>query len=163
MTLPLKSWEPSDAQLRLLAAFQRYGYKIKTSAACTEAGVGLRTYYTWHDHPDFSAWWTERANHWFRLQLHRVHAATLSGATKQGAPGSPRDRQIYYERFDRDYCPRQRQEISGEIEVTHGVDPTELCQLAAEAMSARPAGQPDVAAVGADDGDAQQKPATPVA
>jgi hypothetical protein len=59
----------------------------------------------------------DQSNRHFRLQLPRVHAATFRAATGEDAAGSSRDRRLFYERFDRDYCPqsRSKQEHSGGV------------------------------------------------
>lgn len=60
------------------------------------------------------------------------------------------------------FVERSQVEMSGTVEVTNGVDPTELCDLAAAAMSARPGREPQVAPVDADGGEGQQEPPAPV-
>jgi len=109
------TWEPTEKQRAVLASFQDKGYDCPIEEACEAAGVSRRAYYYWHDDPQFSQWWADQSNRHFRLELHRVHAATLRAATGADASGSTADRRLFYERFDRDYCPqaRNRNEISG--------------------------------------------------
>jgi hypothetical protein len=106
-------FEPSANQLAVLSAFQAAEYGCKVAAACEAGGVSARSYYFWHDDPAFSAWWRDQSNRHFSLQLGRVHAATLKSATVEDAPGDPRAQKLFYERFDRDYCPGTRNQISG--------------------------------------------------
>ena len=110
-------WQPTEKQRVVLAAFQEKGYDCTIEEACEAAGVSRRAYYYWHDDPAFSAWWADQSNRCFRLELHRVHAATLRAATEADAPGSIADRRLFYQRFDRDYCPqsRSKQEHSGGV------------------------------------------------
>ena len=119
------AWEPNAEQLAVLKVFQDHGYKQTVSVACAEAGVGRRTYYDWHDVPEFSAWWEAQVNRFFRLELHRVYRAAFAAADPDGLTcdengnqpflGLTSDRKLLLERFDRDYCPASRQhaELSG--------------------------------------------------
>jgi hypothetical protein len=158
----LTAFEPSEHQRGVLSAFQDADYGCRVQDACQAAGISKQAYYLWFDNSDFADWWKNQANRFFALQSGRVQHATLMSATTD-APGDPRAQKLYFERNDHDYCPRQRQEIAAEVEVTHGVDPTELCELAAAAMSARPGPEPDVAPVGTDGGCEKQEPPAPVA
>jgi len=111
-------WQPSEKQRATLNAFQDRDYGCTIEEACEAAGVSRRSYYYWHDDPEFSQWWADQSNRYFRLQLHRVQAASLAAATGKDCTGSA-DRKLYFERFDRGYCPQQRSktEHSGSVGV----------------------------------------------
>jgi hypothetical protein len=99
-------WQPGEAQRRFLSVCQVHDYALPITRACTAAGIGRQTYYDWWDSADFAAWWEAQAERFFRLQLHRVHASTLTAATTKGqAEGSTADRRLFYERFDKRYKP----------------------------------------------------------
>ena len=115
-------WEPSEQQLAVLAVFQDAGYDITVGEACAKANVSRRTYYNWHDHPQFSEWWQFQVDRYFRLELHRVYRAAFGAADPRSASfdgdgkpllGLTGDRKLLLERFDRSYCPQTRGEISG--------------------------------------------------
>ena len=106
-------FEPSDKQLAVLSVFQAAGYGCKVADACEEAGITARSYYFWHDNPAFSKWWADQSNRFFSLQIGRVQSAVLASATIADAPGDPRAQKLYFERNDKDYCPKQHAELSG--------------------------------------------------
>ena len=105
-------WQPSPDQERLLSVFQAHEYDIFIGEACNEANINRQQYYRWHDIPEFAEWWQFQAERHFRLQLHAVHLATVKAATGGNLTGSS-DRKLFLERFDRDYCPKGRSEVSG--------------------------------------------------
>ena len=109
----LTSWQPSDLQQHVLSVFHAHGYDLTISAACKEAGISRVTYYEWHRHPEFSQWWEDEANRFFRLQLASVHVSTLRAATGRSEGSVVSGCKLFYERFDKDYCPKGRQELSG--------------------------------------------------
>ena len=130
--LALTSWHPSNAQRHVLSVFHAHGYDLTISDACKEAGISRVTYYEWHRHPEFSQWWEDEANRFFRLQLASVHVATLRCATgKATVPVNPTACKLFYERFDKDYCPASRQhtEVSGSLDFS-GMTPEEKERLA---------------------------------
>lgn len=110
----LTAWQPSENQVAVLRAFQSRDYDCTMDEGCQAGGVSRQAYYLWHDEPDFSKWWAEQSDRFFRLQLARVQLATFKTATSD-APGDPRSQKLFYERFDRDYCPQSKgkQELSG--------------------------------------------------
>jgi len=109
----LTSWQPSDLQQHVLSVFHAHGYDLTISDACKEAGISRVTYYEWHRHPEFSQWWEDEANRFFRLQLASVHVSTLRAATGRSEGSVVSGCKLFYERFDKDYCPKGRQELSG--------------------------------------------------
>ena len=113
----LTAWQPSENQVSVLRAFQAQDYDCTIEDGCKAAGFTRQSYYDWHDKPDFSKWWAEQADKFFKLQLHRVHSATIKAATSTSkeARGSSADRKLFFERFDKSYVPanRQHQEHSG--------------------------------------------------
>ena len=113
----LTSWHPSDLQQHVLSVFHAHGYDLTISDACKEAGISRVTYYEWHRHPEFSQWWEDEANRFFRLQLASVHVSTLRAATGRSEGSVVSGCKLFYERFDKDYCPasRNKTEISGSV------------------------------------------------
>jgi len=111
--LALTSWQPSNAQQHVLSVFHAHGYDITVSDACKESEISRVTYYEWHRHPEFSQWWEDEANRFFRLQLASVHVSTLRAATGRSEGSVVSGCKLFYERFDKDYCPKGRQELSG--------------------------------------------------
>jgi len=109
---PPTSWQPSENQRRVLSVFQGHDYDITVSDACREAVIDRTCYYDWHDNPEFSQWWKDQANHFLGLQLHDVYSKALVSARGGDVKGYL-DRKLFLERFDRDYCPKGRQELSG--------------------------------------------------
>jgi hypothetical protein len=145
-------WQPSPDQERLLSVFQDANYDISVCDACANADVPRKNYYNWHGNPEFGRWWQDQAEGHFRLQLHRVQAATFAHALGGGPRGSAQSAKLYLERFDKNYCPasRQHQEHSGSIGVAldmSGMEPDEIERLAHAVNDDPPAdsGLPDSA------------------
>jgi len=139
-------WQPSEKQRAALAAYQDRDYGCTIEQACEAAGVSRRAYYYWHDDPRFSEWWEDQSKRYFRLQLPRVQAATLAAATGKDCTGSA-DRKLFFERFDRDYCPQQRSktEHTGSVGVAldlSGMDAAALERLAHAVDDPKPAAPP---------------------
>jgi len=128
------AWKPSALQLEVLKVFQGHDYGVTVVAACGEAKIDRGTYYDWHDKPEFRQWWESQSDRFFALQLNRVQAATLAAATGKDCTGCA-DRKLFYERFDKDYCPqsKSKQEHSGAVDVAlnmANMDAAELERLA---------------------------------
>ena len=111
----LTIFEPNDHQRAVLSAFQESDYGCTVVGACQAAGITKQAYYLWFDNPAFGEWWEEQSNRFFRRQLARVQHATMVSAIEADAPGSPQAQKLFFERFDRDYCPASRNhaELSG--------------------------------------------------
>ena len=132
------AWQPSPKHLRLLAAFEDKGYDCKIADVCKAARICRRTYYLWHQNPEFSEWWAYRVNRYFTQALHRVHVATLDAATTKGqAGGSTADRKLFYERFDKAYRPAADAAASAPAPVTVRVDVVEAMREMIEGVAAR--------------------------
>lgn len=109
----LKVFSPSANQLAVLSAFQATDYRCSVLAACKEVGLTPQAYYRWFDeNPGFPDWWKAETSAFFARQLGRVHGAALASALGDDIPGAS-DRKLMMERFDADYCPRGRSELTG--------------------------------------------------
>ena len=85
---------------------------------CAEAKVPRRTYYNWLNNPVFVQWWTDEVNKYFARQLPQVHKATIDAATGHKPSYGSQDRKLFYERFDKEFVPASRKEITGELAIT---------------------------------------------
>ena len=92
---------------------QGCNYEISVCDLCTQAEIPRQTWYDQFGNPTFVAWWTEQYERWFALQLPRVGASMFAMATGKRDKGNTQAAKLLYERFDRGYAPRSRQELSG--------------------------------------------------
>jgi len=104
-------------------------------------------YYRWMDDQGFRDWWKGHADRYMVLGLVDVIANLREGATKKFAGGKERPDaalvKLYLERFDRDYLPKSRQELTGKDGVTLG-PPTSIYLVGVQPaqMPETPANQP---------------------
>lgn len=105
-------WAPTDIQVRVLKHFQGLDYDCTVIDGCAACEVGRRTFYDWFGKPEFARWWQEQAERWASLQMGRTYGAIVRSATGTDVGGSPADRKMFLERFDKGYAPRRREELS---------------------------------------------------
>ena len=98
---------------KALTAAQDSDYEISVTAMCQAAGISRQAWYHYFDTPAFVRWWTEQFERYFAAQMPRVSAASLGRALGSREKGSHQDAKLLFERFDRGYAPRSRQEVSG--------------------------------------------------
>ncbi len=134
-------WAPTPTQSRVLTHFQGLDYECTVVDGCAACDVGRRTFYDWFGKPEFAQWWNEQGERWAALQMGRVHGAMVRSATGTDVGGTPADRKMFLERFDKGYAPRQRQELStdGPLGITINVSKT-YAQPAAVDKDAGPDG-----------------------
>ena len=112
MSEQLTKWTPSDNQLSAIKHMEENDYGVTIGALCELVGISTRAYYKWFNSPEFSQWWTDQVNRHFAQQIHRVHQATIASATGHKQSYGSQDRKLFYERFDKDYMPKTRQETA---------------------------------------------------
>jgi hypothetical protein len=116
MSLARTKFQPSDLQRKLLTVIQGHGYGCTVCDACTEAGIGRQTYYDWFRNEAFVAWWLAEQDRYFALRLGDVYVALTDAATaKTGAKDkkyNPAAIKLFLERFDADYAPQSRTDIT---------------------------------------------------
>ncbi len=82
---------------------------------CPAAGIGTSTYYRWFDCPEFRVWWKGEFDKWAAHQLPRILAAAIASAVGRDSAGSPADRKLLLERYDKGYQPTSKQKIEGHV------------------------------------------------
>jgi hypothetical protein len=124
----LTDWRPNDNQTAALAFAQEHDYAHTVVDLCKAVGISREAWYLWTRQEAFRAWWDRELDHWAHLQRSRIYSAMLAAAAGGKMPGRG-DRRLWLERFDPEYAPRQRTEVSGGFDLS-GVGPEELERLA---------------------------------
>ena len=114
-------FQPSENQLAVLQGFQALNYCGTVAQGCKPAGVNRDRWYKWHrECVGFSEWWQAEAGLWSARQLPSVYGAMLRSATgsvPQGQhSGNAKDREIFLNRFDKEFIPKSKKVIDARIE-----------------------------------------------
>ena len=124
MVIIATDFEPSDNQEAMLEACQDADYVDSVKVACGKAGIEPSTFYRWFADLDFTKWWQAHAAAFFGRKLPQVQAAVYAAATERCGKGDakfdPRAQKLFFERFDKQYTPTQRQEVavSGKLDLS---------------------------------------------
>ena len=113
----LTNWAPTPTQRRVLECAQAADYEESVVNLCKSAGIARQTWYDYHDNPRFVEWWRVQFERHFGMQMPRVSAALLGRALGQREKGSDQAAKLLYERFDKGYAPRSRQDIAADVAV----------------------------------------------
>ena len=142
-------WKPNDNHKNALSVIQRDNYDYKVIEMCGEVGIDPSCYYLWFKKPAFVEWWLAEEQRFWAIRLPHVRANLYRGATGEYTKGTPKPDgpliKLYLERFDKDYTPRTKQEISGSIKHDIDIDAKrqiDLCTAAAKGFAKASTGEP---------------------
>jgi hypothetical protein len=129
-------FKPTANQLKVLTAFADNGYDISIQDACREAGVHRSRMYRWLDDPGFREYWQEHREKAGLLALKDVDRACMNSATGENKDANTSAIKLMYERFDKGYAPRSKQEVTGKHSITLSNDKEASDRLSAMLNSA---------------------------
>ena len=107
------TWKPNDNQIKALEYVREKQYKHSVTALAEHLGLSRQAIYQWNECRQFVIWWGKRRNEFYATQLPSVYDHMFDRATGADAKGSVADAKLILERFDGDYTPRMRQEVTG--------------------------------------------------
>ena len=102
---------PNAKQQAFINAYASDDCSGCVSEACRISGCHRTTVYYWLDDPDFRAYWEEQREHDGYLMLKSVDEAIGRAAKGKARDVNTAAAKLLYERFDRKYAPRAKQEI----------------------------------------------------
>ncbi len=108
----LKNWLPEQSQEYALKYAKERDFDYVINDLAEELGISRQAIWNWNKTPAFMRWWKKEREIHFKSLLDRVHAKAFQRATGKGA-GNVQDAKLFMERFDPDYIPASRKEISG--------------------------------------------------
>ncbi len=112
----LTEFTPTDNMQKALEYLCSKDYDETVTGLCQAVGISRQAYYLWFDNPKFVNWWNGHRERHFGLSLGKVYTALLKAAShaagKDDPKFNPQAMKLYLERFDTDYAPLRREEIT---------------------------------------------------
>ena len=107
------NWTPSQNQLKALDYAREREYIANVTKMAEYVGISRQAIYQWNECESFVIWWARKRNEFFGSRLDHIHGMMYARATGRTKKGSFPDAKLFLERFDRQYTPRMRQEVTG--------------------------------------------------
>ena len=107
------NWRPNDNQKAALEYAREVQYQTRVTKLAEQLGITKQAIYGWNDCKEFVEWWAKHRQKFFETRLDHIHAAIYARATGLSAKGSTQDAKLFLERFDEDYVPASRKELTG--------------------------------------------------
>ena len=111
--IPKPNWEPNSNQLTALRHAQERNFIFSIPELANLLDISRQAIHGWNDCPGYLKWWSQEREKFFKARLDKVYGASYERSVGDSDKGDTKDAKLLMERFDQDYAPASRREISG--------------------------------------------------